>query len=348
MRDPQIVLGRDSYYLTGVTRDPANPDPNTARWNDGARVWRSQNLVDWEPLGLVCCLDDGPPWMRNYPVFLNGGWQELTPAEFARTEVSPQTPVMRSWWGLKLRYSRSRDNYLLCGSLNTNMGCAPAEWHGDRFGGCFLFESTTGDVTGPYRVCSPLPLTHYIDPFLFEDGDQLYFLWQSGWIGRLTDHLDGLCEVNRLWMQEFNPEPTREGVTMFRHDGRYFLGFAAHAWWQEGRFTFGHGGHGSSAHKTAYCNLVCAGNSANGPFGQRHLSVVNGGHACHFQDREGEWWATTHNPPGDPLQINSGKGAMVNHLAPYLLPMHWEEGCIVPDLARAAAFNKRLRERHSQ
>ncbi len=221
-------------------------------------------------------------------------------------------------------------------------------WCGDRFGGTFLLESATGEPNGPYRATTDRPMTHNIDPFLFEDDDgSLWFLWQNGQLGRLNERLDGLVEINRPWMSEFEIEPTLEGVSLCKHEDRYHLGLATSAWWLGDHFTLSHRGHGSPNHITAYCNLVASANTFHGPYGPRHLAVVNGGHACHFQDHEGHWWALSHTPQGDPLEINSGRGELVHSLRPYMLAMKWVDGRIVPDIERSRSFYEWLRLRSS-
>lgn len=62
MRDPYLVLGPDDfYYLTGTTPNPGDLRAESEPYNVGLgkdsivgsalRVWRSRDLVDWEPLG---------------------------------------------------------------------------------------------------------------------------------------------------------------------------------------------------------------------------------------------------------------------------------------------------------
>jgi len=69
IRDPYITLGPDdSYYLTGTTPDEGAPREKTDPYNTGlgpdsivggtVRVWKSKDLVDWEPLGTPFTLKD--------------------------------------------------------------------------------------------------------------------------------------------------------------------------------------------------------------------------------------------------------------------------------------------------
>jgi len=68
IRDPYITVGPDNlYYLTGTTPNPGDPRESGEPYNTGlgnrsivgsaVRVWRSQDLVDWEYLGEAFTLD---------------------------------------------------------------------------------------------------------------------------------------------------------------------------------------------------------------------------------------------------------------------------------------------------
>ncbi|TWT85216.1 Glycosyl hydrolases family 43 [Posidoniimonas polymericola] len=69
IRDPYIVLGPDDwYYLTGTQPDEGDPREAADPYNTGlgvksivgeqVRVYRSRDLIDWEPLGAPFTLDD--------------------------------------------------------------------------------------------------------------------------------------------------------------------------------------------------------------------------------------------------------------------------------------------------
>ena len=61
LRDPSICLGPDgTYYLTG-TSEPFWGFNN----ENGIRVWKSRDMVTWEPLGTVWRYG-GSPWHEKY------------------------------------------------------------------------------------------------------------------------------------------------------------------------------------------------------------------------------------------------------------------------------------------
>ncbi|MEM7315326.1 MAG: sugar-binding domain-containing protein, partial [Planctomycetota bacterium] len=69
IRDPYITIGPDDdYYLTGTQPNPGDPREAADPYNLGlgitsivgehVRVWRSKDLIEWEPLGTPFTLDD--------------------------------------------------------------------------------------------------------------------------------------------------------------------------------------------------------------------------------------------------------------------------------------------------
>lgn len=342
LRDTQITVGRDAYYLTGTSRSDGQPPIAATVVSDGLRIWRSEDLVNWTALGLVWRLDDGPAWLRDYHVHGFGGKQTMTPAEFVNARVPDDHTVRRALWAPKIHYSKSRDTYYAVGCLNFNMGVPPERWVPSQFGGTFLLESESGEPTGPWRVATDGPLTHYIDPCLFEDDDgKLYVVWQDGNLAQLNDRLDGLVRVDRPWQKHFSPEPTKEGAVLFKHDGLYHLGFSISAHLRDGQYTYLHSGHGTREVPTSYSFVVASSPHIFGPYGPRYTALMNGGHGCPFADREGNWWACVFIPPGDPADLFVDMATSKRSMGPRLVAMRWVDGQIVPDEARTRAFYAR-------
>ena len=248
-------------------------------------------------------------------------------------------PIRRALWAPKIHYSRKRDNYYVVGCLNSNMGVPPERWVGDQFGGTFMLESQSGEAAGPYRLTTELPLTHWIDPCLFEEDDgSLFMVWQDGNLARLNERLDGLLRVDRPWQKTFDPEPTKEGAVLFKGEGRYHMGFSIAALYLDGRWTLRHKGHDAPGVPRAYQFVVASARSLHGPYGERYTSIVNGGHGCPFQDRDGAWWACAFYPPGDPIEQRRNPGTLNDAMGPRLIAMRWEDGQIVPDAERTRRF----------
>ena len=85
IRDPYIFIGPDGYYyLTGTTPNPGDPREAQDKYNLGLttyavamgkqpsivgykiRVWRSPDLVEWEPFGVQFSLEEGY-WAQEHP-----------------------------------------------------------------------------------------------------------------------------------------------------------------------------------------------------------------------------------------------------------------------------------------
>lgn len=340
LRDTQITVGRDAYYMTGTSRPGDLPPVNATVVSDGLRLWRSENLHDWEPLGLVWSLDTGPAWLRDYRVHDGPAGRRVSPEDFAQMELASTVLVRRALWAPKIHYSPSRDNYYVVGCMNFNMAIPPEQWVGEEFGGCFLLESTSGEPAGPYRATTDGPLMHYIDPCLFEDDDGvLYIVWQCGYLARLNERLDGLVAVDQPWQQTCDPEPIKEGACLFKHEGRYHLGFSISAHRAaDGTYSLRHEGHGRRDIPCAYQFVVASSEALHKPYGPRYTAIVNGGHGCPFQDRQGQWWACVFHSPGDPLVHHADPEAAKRALGPRLVAMRWVAGQIEPDPERTQAF----------
>ncbi len=176
LRDPHITVGRDVYYLTGTSRPEGHEPRGGNNTSDGLRIWRSEDLREYIPMGLVWKLDDGPEWMRDYHVLGLDGKDTTTPNEFACAIVPEGHVVRRALWAPKIHFSPSRDNHYVVAGLNFNRGVPLAQWIRGQFGGTFLLESTTREAVGPYRVPTQLPMSHSIDLILFEDDDGSLYL----------------------------------------------------------------------------------------------------------------------------------------------------------------------------
>ncbi len=330
MRDPHICIGRDGcYYLSGTTCPPGAPRPPAWVISDGARLWKSPDLVHWEELGLVWSLDQGAEWMRNYYVYAPDGNRLVTPEQFRDTPPPRDVPVKRAFWGPKIHYSRRHDNYFIVGCMNFNMGTPGDQWLGDLFGGTFILRSRSGQAQGPYELTTDCPLTNYIDAKLFEEDDEVYFVWQHGNVARLNDKLDGLLEVSHHWEKPFNPEPAREGVHLFKHEGRYHMVVTIWSWEMDGGYTYRHHGHNQGA-LASYDAVIATSPHLHGPYGERYTSITGGGHGNPFQDRSGNWWGCVFICGHEKIATKQ----VTFKERPALVPMRWVDGRIYPDPSR--------------
>ena len=253
LRDSQVTLGGDGfYYLCG------SPGDNIWAYTKGIELWKSADLHSWEYLGVVYDFDSA---------------SETWVSQWRRKE--PKTA--RAVWAPEIHYLKG--NYYISFCM-----CR---------GGCGILKSTTGKPEGPYKSAFAYdgPINDGIDATLFEDEDgSVYYSWGGGQkIARLKDDLSGFAEPFHDIEFEGDPDPTHhrytcvdkgafnhighEGVTIFKHDGKYYLGAADD---YEGRYS------------------MCVGVADNiyGPYRMRHEAVPCSGGTGFFEDKEGNWWCS--------------------------------------------------------
>ncbi len=188
VRDTDITLGADDwYYLIGTTGYPT--------WwitNEGIRLWRSPDLVNWT--------------LVDQPGDTDGlVWSLETDATWAQSFVGDKRAV----WAPEFHYVKG--NYWITYCMN--------------YGGTGLLKSTTGLPEGPYLdVKTDGPLTSQIDASLFEDDDgKVYFVWQNGKIWEMNEQMDGFVGSSQLLQPANHTEVGFEGAFLTKINGRYTL-----------------------------------------------------------------------------------------------------------------------------
>jgi beta-xylosidase len=253
MRDPSICSGSDNiYYLTGTT--------GTNIWvaNEGIEIWKSPDLKNWTPLGMVWSIERDGSWQKQWTV-KNGNRR-------------------RAVWAPEIHWLKGNFYIAYC---ITGLGTG-------------LLRSTTGKPEGPYAsVNTPdAPLTPGIDASLFENDDgKVYFVYGSGFLARMKDDLSGLAEEPvRLRCDPGDPDiehhhPQRpcppseydhvgfEGAFLFKANGRYYLSCA-------------------ERYYERYHCMTAESETLRGPYHARYVSVPEAGHNVFFQDARGRWWST--------------------------------------------------------
>jgi xylan 1,4-beta-xylosidase len=270
LRDTSICRGSGgAWYMTGTV------EPFWG-FNEGIRLWRSKDLVAWEPLGMVWKYG-ASPWHAKF-------------LEAKKPLWAPEVHCMKGTFWL---------TYSMPG------------WDGTaRTSGSGLLRSVSGRPEGPYEDVQPAErLGDEIDASLFEDDDgTVYFLWHSGKITRMKPDLSGLAEPYR-WLRttSSDPDPRHhsglcsgifgpgsfdhvgyEGMTLFKAGGRYHLACAEQF---DGRYS---------------CTIASS-DHIFGPYGPRYEALPHAGHNTFFRDDGGQWWSTYFgSDPGAPWQERPG------------------------------------------
>jgi beta-xylosidase len=323
MRDTYVMTGPDGYYyMTGTTATPGRvfPSGQVHCWdyNDGVYMWRSKNLRQWEPMGLVWGFDrDAAPWQRK--------GKPLEPGAMSPNKDRLDS-FYRAVWAPELHYIKSKKKWLLVACLN-----------GDA--GSFVLESVSGRPEGPYRNIkgnADKPIFPDIDLSLFEDDNgQVYLVGHNHFIARMKDDLSDIAEpFRKLAETPYHPDPYIEGVFITKYNGKYQL---LQTVWsvkkENGAYSYLRNDGNKKDSLYSYDVVVAQADNIYGPYGPRYAAILQGGHNNVFRDREGNWWSTIFfNPRG----IMGARFKVT--CRPGLVPVKWEDGRLQPDSARAAAF----------
>jgi beta-xylosidase len=246
------------YYMTGSSGD------NIWDRNDGIELWRSKDMKTWDYVGLVWSFDkDASPWAAKWG----------TPAN---------RPVVRAIWAPEIHYLKSKKNYFLTYSLAGGFGTG-------------LLMSTTAKPEGPY--VNPLkPDTRLgggIDPTLFEDDDGKVYMTsgRGGYVALMKEDMSGIESQKNVTLDkegamgaDGKPLPAEiknraevamEGASLFKRNGRYYLGGAA--FW-------------GATTGSRYSSVVSVSDKIYGPYKQFQEAVPCGGGGNYFQDKDGNWF----------------------------------------------------------
>jgi len=251
IRDAVINIGHDGrYYLTGSTGDDIWTE------NKGVELWVSDNLKDWEYLGLVWTFDKDGTWQKEW-----------------RFHHHP----VRALWAPELHYMK--------GTYWITLSMPP----GDRG----LLKSTTGLPTGPYvnALANDGKWDGGIDGTLFQDDDgTVYILTDGNLIARMKDDMSGMAEEpHKLYVENPDTIPSHHAKSCPKRCGANDVG-------HEGIFMFKRNGlyywTAADTYEGRYSSMVAVSENIYGPYRNRHEAVPCSGGTCYFKDKEGRWWCT--------------------------------------------------------
>lgn len=323
MRDTYVMNGPDGYYyMTGTTATPgrifATGVAHCWDYNDGLYMWRSKDLKQWEPLGLIWGFDrDGADWQKK--------GRPVKPGAMSLNK-DPLDSMYRALWAPELHYVKSKKKWLLIACVNGGMGS-------------FVLESATGKPEGPYRNIEgnkEKAIFNNIDLSLFEDDNgEVYLVGHNHHIAKMNATLSDLAEPFKLLKETpYNPDPYIEGVFLTKHNGKYQL---LQTVWSiakpDGSYSYLRDEKKDANALYSYDVVVAESDQVYGPYGPRYAAILQGGHNNIFKDKTGNWWSTTFfNPRG----FMGTKFAVT--CRPGLVPVKWVKGKLQPDHQRAATF----------
>lgn len=321
MRDTYVTKGPDGYfYLTGTTATPGRYFPGQIHcwdYNDGLYMWKSRDMKNWTPMGLVWSFDkDAADWQRKGKPIKPGA---------KSVNGDPLDSLYRAVWAPELHYIKSQKKWLMIACLNGGNGS-------------FVLESTSGKPEGPYKNIKgneTKAIFPNIDLSAFEDSNgEVYLIGHNHYIAKMKNDLSDIAEPFKAFKETpYQPDPYIEGVWLDKHHGKYQL---LQTVWSvpqaDGSYTYLRD---EKKSKTVYSYDVVVAESDNiyGPYGPRYPAILEGGHNNLFKDNEGNWWSTTFfNPRG----IMGTKFPVT--CRPAVVPVKWENNKLMPDIKRARDF----------
>lgn len=268
IRDPYIVLAPDGYYyLTGTTQTPKSVLDGSLKYNVGlgdssrvgwhVRVWKSQNLVDWEYIGEPFDLAEGY-WATKHK------------------DLFEKTPT-RNWhlWAPELHFIN--DKWVLVHTTPS-----PVKE------GSNLAVSKTSALSGPFDFPLAEKSKGLHDPSLFRDTDgKVYLIWSNTYIAELTPDMNGFVgEPQHIYpstLRKMGDGSLKKGIG---HEGCVILKIG------DKYVLFGTGWSTNKMRKGSYNLYYAVADHVKGPYGPRKFVGRFLGHGTPFQDKEGKWWCT--------------------------------------------------------
>lgn len=186
-RDPSICIGHDNAYYMVCTIGPESRGPH-----GGIKMWRSEDLHNWENLGYVWTWKkDSPQWLKDRNMNDN-------------------------LWAPEISFINNR--YYIAISLSKVPRCV------------MLLQSPKNNPTGKYNDPVGHKIADGIDGYLFEDVDKtVYFLWGNGHIAPMKKDMSGFATEPWHIKDKDGLSLGYEGVGIIRHKGKYIIHAADHS-----------------------------------------------------------------------------------------------------------------------
>ena len=279
MRDTAITRGPDGcYYLCGTLAVEPETGKASSDFENSRQIklWKSVDLKSWTEIGVV--------WDLQTP--REGNWHWI-----AYWRVPMESRYRPPVWGIvapELHYIKG--GWYICFSMNGQ--------------GTGLLKSKSGKPEGPYAEVGQIT-TKGGDPSMFWDDpasggdDSVYWLFDGGWIAKMTDDLSALAERPRLLMPAQDPgrpekkseaggwpefkwadDPVQvgaRGAFLFKRGGRYFLTAADY---------------NSRLGRPCNDTWIAYSDHIYGPYSERHLMVPHGGGVTVFSGPDGKDYAS--------------------------------------------------------
>ncbi len=146
-----------------------------------------------------------------------------------------------------------------------------------------VLKSTTGRPEGPYIDVARKPIFDYIDSSFFVDDDgSVYAVWSDGQYAKMKKDMTGFLTVKGTLRSESGQPVGFEGCSILKHNGLYYLCSSS--------YTVHYRDDGSSY--LSYDSYYAVSNRLAGPYSERRLLLINGGHNNLFLGKDGKLYTT--------------------------------------------------------
>ncbi len=266
LRDIAVLNAPDGFYYMSCTDMELNRKGRRApRERIGVEVWRSKDLEDWEPIGVVWKVDD----------------YELTRAALDKTiEMDRFGPIL---YDIELHHLK--DTYWIVGSMQ-----GASHWAAPGGTILLILRSRSGKIEGPYEfVWNDQHTGDLWTPSILEDDDGTVYIVGGGVgnkVARLKDDLSGLASEIR----EINPEgnySVGEGGHLLKIGGKYIHTSAV---WH-GADPYDKGMSLRGRWFSTYDLMYFTADNLDGPWSETRCAAPKCGNARPFQDKNGNWYA---------------------------------------------------------
>ena len=200
-------------------------------------------------------------------------WEDLGAVWRYESDASWQKELIKDGsspiWAPELHYIRG--NYYICYSLG---------W-GAMAGS--ILKSKTGLPEGPYEDVRNKAVFDYIDSTFFVDDDgTVYAIWSDGQYAKMNGSMTRASAVRRSLKSESGQPVGFEGCCVLKINGLYYLCSAS--------YTTHYRADGSSY--LSYDSYYAVSNRFQGPYSERRLLMINGGHGNLFFAKDGALYTT--------------------------------------------------------
>jgi hypothetical protein len=320
-----VIDGSPVYVATGTSRVPGLNA--AAPWNDGIFVWVAPSLQGpWklvDTTGIRPGAERGKVWSPEFAGENRPGRTVVAP--WQEYWYDDQFGKRGNVWAPELHYFRGRWYIVAC------MGD-----HSRKVGSFMLVSE--GGVEGPYRLIggnSEKPFGdsliggpkfvepgayHHIDGGLYSEGDDAWLVLHNDLYAKFRDDMEDIVPTTNLpkfQQTPYSPEPYREGASVFKYGGAYYLLQATWDWKSanpDGTTRYAYDPPGPGREQYQYDAVVAVSDSFEGPYSERWTAGVGAGHNNFFADHHGRPWATFF------LNPNAGYWSDPSHLARAAVP----------------------------